>query len=162
MSCAARDAASRRLAHLLRSRANARSSSFNYESAHTKSLTSSSQSQYRTPTSYQQYRQVSSSSTSPSKPIVLEKPDQFRPPSHASRLNARSTTSMYGGGAAYNQQRTDKERHEAGKKRYPNMFPEEGTRMHWFLTNRFVHVVISLVSTIYRHEQLTALVKEWR
>ena len=82
----------------------------------------------------------------PSKPIVLEKPDKFRPPSHAARRNARSTTSMYGAGAAYNQGMSEKERIESKKKSYPHMFPEEGTTMHWFLTTRWVHVSITMVS----------------
>lgn len=134
MSCAAREAASQRLAQLINS------------SRRHHNISRLLQSQARR-SHHQQIRYSSSSSTQPPpKPIVLEKPDRFRPPSHASRPNARSTTSMYGAGAAYNQQRTKQERQQAGKKRYPNMFPEEGTRMHWFLTNRFVHVVISLVS----------------
>lgn len=84
-------------------------------------------------------------SNDPSKPIVLEQPDKFRPPSHAARRNARSTTAMYGGGAAYNQGMTDRERVASKTKKYPNMFPEEGTRMYWFLTTKWVHFMISLV-----------------
>lgn len=80
-----------------------------------------------------------------SKPTVLEQPDKFRPPSHAARRNARSTTSMYGAGAAYNQGMSERERQASRTKSYPNMFPAEGTRMHWFLTTRWVHFVISMV-----------------
>lgn len=84
-------------------------------------------------------------SNEPSKPIVLEKPDRFRPPSHAARRNARSTTAVYGAGAAYNQGMTERERLASKTKSYPNMFPEEGTRMHWFLTTRWVHLFIAMV-----------------
>ncbi len=31
------------------------------------------------------------------------------------------------------------------KKTYPNMFPEEGTFMYWFLTTKWIHMVITLV-----------------
>lgn len=85
-------------------------------------------------------------SSSSSKPIVLDQPDKFRPPSHASRLKARSTTAMYGAGSAYNQGMTGAEREASRQKRYPHMFPNEGTTLHWFLTTRWVHVTITLVS----------------
>lgn len=89
-------------------------------------------------------------STSPqsSKPTVLEKPDKFRPPSHGSRRNARSTTAMYGAGAAYNQGMNERERQASQTKSYPHMFPNEGTTMHWFLTTRWVHVTITMVSVV--------------
>ena len=95
----------------------------------------------------QSIRHASSTSQPPppSKPIVLEKPDKFRPPSHAARRNARSTTSMYGAGAAYNQGMTERERAASQKKQYPHMFPNEGTTMHWFLTTKWVHVTLTLV-----------------
>ncbi|CAK4031563.1 hypothetical protein CBER1_00670 [Lecanosticta acicola] len=73
------------------------------------------------------------SSAPPPKPRVLEKPDKFRPPSHPSRLRSKSRYS-YGPDLTPQQQ----------TRRYPHMMPPEGTLMHWFLTNRSIHVWISL------------------
>lgn len=155
MSCAARQAASARLIQAL-ARSRARPQIQNYTSQH--QLASSIN---PTATSFQLYRNASSSSSRPQSPpknkgpIVLEQPDKFRPPSHPARRNAKSTTNMYGGGAAYNQGMTAKEYEASKKKRYPNMFPEEGTKMHWFLTTRWVHVTLTLVSLVFSYEQYT-------
>ncbi|KAK2752216.1 hypothetical protein FQN55_008106 [Onygenales sp. PD_40] len=72
---------------------------------------------------------------------VLEKPDRFRPPSHPSRrvMNARSEPRNYPGPAL-----SAKEVEEKKTKRYPNMFPPEGTVMHKFLTSKGIHVWISM------------------
>ena len=79
-----------------------------------------------------------SSNATPSKTIVLEKPDKFRPPSHPQRLK-RSPR-------AYNQGATEAEREAQKERKYPHMFPKEGTTMHWFLTNRWIHMWITMVS----------------
>ncbi|KAF2214651.1 hypothetical protein CERZMDRAFT_95043 [Cercospora zeae-maydis SCOH1-5] len=78
-------------------------------------------------------RYASSEKPMPPKPRVLEKPDKFRPPSHPSRL--RSKTRYTYGPDLTPAQKT---------KRYPHMMPPEGTFMHWFLTNRIIHLWISL------------------
>lgn len=75
----------------------------------------------------------------PSKTIVLEKPDKFRPPSHSQRLN-RKPPRQYPGPPL-----SEPERQAQKTKRYPSMFPSEGTSLHWFLTNRWIHLYISLV-----------------
>ncbi|EHY60346.1 hypothetical protein HRR83_000107 [Exophiala dermatitidis] len=72
------------------------------------------------------------------KPIVLEQPDKFRPPSHPSRLNARRVP------RAYNQAATTEEKQQQKTRRYPHMFPNEGTFMHWFLTDRKIHIWITM------------------
>lgn len=77
------------------------------------------------------------STTPPPKPRVLEKPDKFRPPSHPSRL--RSKPKYQYGPDLSQEQKT---------KRYPHMMPPEGTFLHWFLTNRSIHVWISMVRYI--------------
>ncbi|KAK4507715.1 hypothetical protein PRZ48_001450 [Zasmidium cellare] len=74
------------------------------------------------------------STTPPPKPRVLEKPDKFRPPSHPSRI--RSKPKYNYGPELTQEQRT--------KKQYPHMMPPEGTFLHWFLTNRSIHVWISM------------------
>lgn len=88
-------------------------------------------------------------STTP-KPRVLEKPDRFRPPSHPQRLVTPSPK-----GAPPNQpfeygpRTTEKERVEQSQTQYPGMFPPEGTVMHRFLTSKWIHIWISMVS--YSH-----------
>jgi hypothetical protein len=62
---------------------------------------------------------------STSKPLVLEKPSKFVPPSHPARLR--------------------KEIARQTKKKYPNMMPPEGSFMHWFMMNKTIHMWITLV-----------------
>lgn len=89
---------------------------------------------------------ASPSPPDPKKPIVLEQPDKFRPPSHGARRNARSSTNTYGAGA-YNQNMTAAQLESSKTKSYPHMFPPEGSRMYWSLTTRWVHVVFTFVRT---------------
>jgi hypothetical protein len=70
---------------------------------------------------------------------VLEKPAKFNPPSHGAKL--RKDPLRYPG------PRLSSEEVKAQQtKKYPNMMPAEGTFMHWFLTDRSIHVYITLVS----------------
>ena len=86
-------------------------------------------------------------------PPVLEKPDKFRPPSHPARRVMQTSNKNGGGGAPYSGQPRNyagpplspEEIEENKKKRYPNSFPPEGTVMFRFLTNRGIHIWISLV-----------------
>ncbi|KAF3480528.1 uncharacterized protein GIQ15_05875 [Arthroderma uncinatum] len=77
----------------------------------------------------------------PPKARVLEKPDKFRPPSHAARrvVNPNKQPRNYPGPAP-----TPKEIADRQTKRYPNMFPPEGTVLFKFLTNKGIHVWISM------------------
>lgn len=77
------------------------------------------------------------------KPIVLEQPDKFRPPSHPQRLGRRRPQP-----AAYNQGATQSEKEQQKTRSYPHTFPNKGTFMHWFLTNRMIHLWITMVSSI--------------
>lgn len=147
MECAAKQAASARLLQALtRPRRNIHNSGIS-------SIHRGSQACHKQPNSSQSNRRYASSSTRdpppPGKPIVLEQPDKFRPPSHAAKRNARSTTGMYGAGAAYNQGMNERERARSREKSYPHMFPNPGTTMHWFLTTRWVHVSITMVGLHY-------------
>ena len=74
------------------------------------------------------------------KPIVLEQPDKFRPPSHPARLNARRVPRSYPGPPL-----PKAEKEAQATRKYPHTFPNEGTRMYWFLTNKYVHLWITLV-----------------
>ena len=78
----------------------------------------------------------------PPKAIVLEKPDKFRPPSHPQRLNRRPPRQYPGPPLS------EPEREAQKTKRYPHMFPNEGTTLHWFLTNKWIHLWISLVCAL--------------
>lgn len=72
------------------------------------------------------------------KPLVLEKPAKFNPPSHGSRL-PRAAPRYSGPQLSAEEQAAQK------TKKYPTMMPPEGTFMHWFLTNRSIHMYIALV-----------------
>lgn len=85
----------------------------------------------------------SKASQSPPKQRVLEKPDRYRPPSHPARLPRRRQS--YAGPPL-----TDEEIQRQKTKRYPHMMPAEGTFMHWFLTDRKIHLYITVVRAI-RH-----------
>ncbi|OAP55917.1 hypothetical protein AYL99_10069 [Fonsecaea erecta] len=78
-------------------------------------------------------------STGGGKPIVLEQPDKFRPPSHPARLGRPRRPP-----AAYNQGTTADEKERQKGRSYPHMFPNKGTFMHWFLTDRWIHLWITM------------------
>ncbi|TKA75762.1 hypothetical protein B0A55_04318 [Friedmanniomyces simplex] len=76
------------------------------------------------------------STTPPPKPRLLEKPERFNPPSHPSRIRAKPK--YYGAPLSGHEREAQKTR------RYPHMMPPEGSFMHWFLTDRTVHLFITL------------------
>lgn len=91
-------------------------------------------------------RNASSTASAPDKPIVLEQPDKFRPPSHPQKLvRGRARPNTFGG--SYNQESTPREKEAQRTKRYPHTFPNEGTVMHKFLTNKWWHFWITMVRT---------------
>ncbi|KAI0156607.1 hypothetical protein GGR57DRAFT_85902 [Xylariaceae sp. FL1272] len=73
----------------------------------------------------------------PSKPIVLEKPERFNPPSHGARL-PRSTPKHYGGPI------TQEEVKAQASRTYPGMPPPPNTWSHWFINSRGIHAFITL------------------
>ncbi|MCJ1445487.1 MAG: hypothetical protein MMC23_005992 [Stictis urceolatum] len=81
--------------------------------------------------------QTRHASTNPPKPRVLEKPAKFNPPSHPQRLQ-RKIPRHYGPDL------TAQERHVQQTKQYPAMMPPDGSWMRWFLTNRSIHMYITL------------------
>ena len=90
------------------------------------------------PHAYPRLPQCRYASASATKPIRLEKPTKFVPPSHGKRLK-QHIPRHYGPGL------TQVQKKEQATKKYPNMMPPEGTFMYWFLTNRGIHSFISLV-----------------
>lgn len=113
-------------------------------------------------------RNLSSSSTrraaaAEDKPRVLGQPDKFRPPSHPAR---RVVQTRNGKVVSQNVREpfnypgrplSAKEREEQKMKRYPNMFPAEGTVLFKFLTSRWIHVWIAMVCIFIRTINMTLL-----
>ena len=84
-------------------------------------------------------RPASSSSKPVPKGRLLEKPTRFNPPSHPARLPRRNRQ------PAFSVPLSAKEKEQQKTKQYPHMMPPEGTFFHWFLTNRTIHVWITMV-----------------
>ncbi|KAI1438632.1 hypothetical protein GGR50DRAFT_371626 [Xylaria sp. CBS 124048] len=73
----------------------------------------------------------------PSKPIVLEKPERFNPPSHGARL-PRSRPKHYGGPT------TAAEYQAQSQRTYPGLPPPPNTFASWFINSRAVHMFITM------------------
>lgn len=78
-------------------------------------------------------------STQSSKPIVLEKPLKFNPPSHGSRLRKNTMPKHYGGVTTADEIAAQRMRS------YPGMMAPEGTWSHWFWHSKTLHVFITMV-----------------
>lgn len=75
-----------------------------------------------------------------SKPIILEKPEKFNPPSHGARLPKKTTPRHYGGDLSAGEVQAQK------KKDYPGLAPPDGSWSHWFLHSRSLHLILTMVS----------------
>lgn len=75
------------------------------------------------------------------KPIVLEKPAKFNPPSHGARLPKKGAMPRHYGGTL-----STEEVGAQRKRDYPGMMAPEGTWSHWILSNRSFHLFITMVS----------------
>ncbi len=79
------------------------------------------------------------------KPIVLEKPAKFNPPSHGARLPRKTATGPasrhYGGDLSATEAQAQK------TKEYPGTMAPEGTWWHYFWNSRRIHMTITVVST---------------
>jgi hypothetical protein len=82
-------------------------------------------------------RYASNSAPITNKSQILEKPTRFNPPSHGARRVQRK---IYPGPRL-----SEAEAIQQKTRKYPNMMPPEGSFMHNFLTDRRLHVWISLV-----------------
>lgn len=76
----------------------------------------------------------------PKKPLVLEKPARFNPPSHGAKQAKGPPRYLYPGPQLSAEQAAAQK-----TKKYPTMMPPEGSFMHWFLHNRAIHLWITLV-----------------
>ncbi|POR37100.1 Uncharacterized protein TPAR_02705 [Tolypocladium paradoxum] len=79
-----------------------------------------------------------SSTAKPQRPIVLEKPARFNPPSHGSRLKRNATPRHYG------PELTAPEIAAQNKRHYPGVMAPEGSWSHWFWHSRLLHTVITM------------------
>jgi hypothetical protein len=74
------------------------------------------------------------------KPLVLEKPTRFNPPSHGARLpKNKATPRHYGGDLRFEEAQAQK------TKDYPGLPAPEGTWAHWFWNSRAFHLAITMV-----------------
>ncbi|OIW27177.1 hypothetical protein CONLIGDRAFT_682253 [Coniochaeta ligniaria NRRL 30616] len=83
-------------------------------------------------------RYASTTPAKGSKPIVLEKPARFNPPSHGSRLPKKTTPRHYGGELSFEETQAQK------KKDYPGLPPPPDTWAHWFWNSRAFHLTITM------------------
>ncbi|KAG5951973.1 hypothetical protein E4U53_001923 [Claviceps sorghi] len=83
-------------------------------------------------------RFASSSEDRVQKPIVLEKPTKFHPPSHGSRLKRNAVPRHYG------PELTASEIAAQNRKQYPGLMAPEGTWAHWFWHSRLLHTFITM------------------
>ncbi|KAM0428974.1 hypothetical protein ACHAPT_006778 [Fusarium lateritium] len=77
-------------------------------------------------------------SSSSGKPIVLEKPARFNPPSHGSRAKKNHVPKHYG------PELTAAEIAAQNTRNYPGMMAPEGTWAHWFWHSRLLHTFITM------------------
>ncbi|CAN8103383.1 unnamed protein product [Discula destructiva] len=82
----------------------------------------------------------SSSAPAKGKPIVLEKPERFNPPSHGARLPRKNRPQQQHYGGALSGEDVAAQR----KKDYPGLPPPPDTWAHWFWSSRAVHMCITM------------------
>ncbi|KAJ6441748.1 CAAX prenyl protease 2 [Purpureocillium lavendulum] len=89
------------------------------------------------------------------KPIVLQKPAKFNPPSHGSRLKRGNSLPRH-----YGPELTSGEVAAQGKRDYPGLMAPQGSWAHWFWHSRLLHTVITMVLllplSVYRKDQFVS------
>ncbi|KAJ6783153.1 hypothetical protein PWT90_01451 [Aphanocladium album] len=83
-------------------------------------------------------RYASSSQQADGKPIVLEKPARFNPPSHGSRLKSRVLPKHYSPPLSQTEIKVQSQRS------YPGMMAPEGSWQHWFWHSKLLHTFITM------------------
>lgn len=84
-------------------------------------------------------RYSSSSTQADGKPIVLEKPARFNPPSHGSRLKRNAIPKHW------SPPLTDAEIKVRSQRSYPGMMAPQGSWQHWFWHSKLLHTFITMV-----------------
>ncbi|OAR01138.1 hypothetical protein LLEC1_07993 [Akanthomyces lecanii] len=80
----------------------------------------------------------SSSPQADGKPIVLERPAKFNPPSHGSRLKGRALPRHY------SPPLSEAEIKVRSQRSYPGMMAPEGSWQHWFWHSKLLHTFITM------------------
>ncbi|EGX94184.1 hypothetical protein CCM_02455 [Cordyceps militaris CM01] len=80
----------------------------------------------------------SSSAAADGKPIVLEKPAKFNPPSHGSRLKSKVLPKHY------SPPLSEVEVQARGQRNYPGMMAPAGSWQHWFWHSKLLHTLITM------------------
>lgn len=80
-----------------------------------------------------------SSSQADGKPIVLEKPAKFNPPSHGARLKSKALPKHY------SPPLSEAEIKVRSQRSYPGMMAPEGSWQHWFWHSKLLHTFITMV-----------------
>jgi hypothetical protein len=78
----------------------------------------------------------------PSKPIVLEQPARFNPPSHGARLPRKDRPQQQHYGGSLSSEEVASQR----RREYPGLMAPKGTWSHWFWNSQGLHLSITLVS----------------
>lgn len=76
------------------------------------------------------------------KPIVLEQPTRFNPPSHGARLPKKGRPQQQHYGGSLSSEEISSQR----RREYPGMMAPQGTWAHWFWNSRGLHLSITMVS----------------
>lgn len=76
------------------------------------------------------------------KPIVLEQPQRFNPPSHGARLPRKDRPQQQHYGGSLSSEEISSQR----RKEYPGLMAPKGTWAHWFWNSQGLHTTITLVS----------------
>lgn len=90
-------------------------------------------------------RYASASSKDPKaagKPIVLEQPTRFNPPSHGARLPRKDRPRQQHYGGSLSSEEISSQR----RREYPGLMAPQGTWAHWFWNSQGLHLSITLVS----------------
>lgn len=78
----------------------------------------------------------------PGKPIVLEQPTRFNPPSHGARLPRKDRPQQQHYGGSLSSEEVSSQR----RSEYPGMMAPQGTWAYWFWNSQSLHLSITLVS----------------
>ncbi|KAM3510043.1 hypothetical protein MY11210_006049 [Beauveria gryllotalpidicola] len=82
---------------------------------------------------------AASSTNADGKPIVLEKPARFNPPSHGSRLRSKAPLPRH-----YSPPLSEAEVQAQSQRSYPGTMAPKGSWQHWFWHSKLLHTCITM------------------
>lgn len=89
------------------------------------------------------YAKAAAGAAGNGKPIVLEPPSKFNPPSHPARRGGWNMPKMYG------PKMTEGERAQQERQNYPGLMAPAGTWEHWFWHSSVVHMCLTIVCSFF-------------